>query len=285
MFAVGTATGACGGTAASAQPAQTSEGAAADDEAMGGLVEHHRYHHHGGVTLFIAMSLDTLGVSPAQVAAVQNIRAELDARMAPARAAEQILEATLADGLAAGRIDSAKVDAAVIQVSDAAAAVHAASADALNKLHEVLTPAQRAALVDKVESHWRVWQKANEEQPARGPRDEDYFATLAAELALMPDQMDKIRAGLGERATARLDPREVEATLQAFGDAFRGASFDARSLTGTSVADAHVAGWGASHMKNFVEAAILVLTPEQRTTLAQVLRQHATHDSVAQGTP
>jgi len=29
-----------------------------------GLMEHHRHHHHGGVTLFIAMSLDTLGVSP-----------------------------------------------------------------------------------------------------------------------------------------------------------------------------------------------------------------------------
>jgi Spy/CpxP family protein refolding chaperone len=287
MVAVAAAAGACGGTAAGSQPARTSESAAADDEAMGGLVEHHRYHHHGGVTLFIAMSLDTLGVSPEQAAAVKKIRAELDARMAPARAAEQRLEATLADGVAVGNIDSSKIDAAITQVSDAAASAHAASADALNQLHEVLTPGQRAALVDKVESHWKVWQRANEEQPSGTPRDESYFTMLAADLALSPDQVDKIRAGVGEGAKgmARLDPREFDTALQAFGSAFRDATFDAKSLAAASVTDAHVAGWGASHMTSFVEAAILVLTPEQRASFAQMLRQHATHDSVAQGAP
>ena len=97
--------------------------------------------------------------------------------MEPARAAEQSLLATLADGLAGANLDAARVDAAVAQVSAAAAAVHDASADALNELHAVLTPPERGALVDKVEAHWAVWQKANAEDvgPAtpggRSPRD------------------------------------------------------------------------------------------------------------------
>ena len=158
-------------------PATAGRPTAADDDATAGLMEHHRYHHHGGVTLFIAMSLDTLGVSPEQRAAVEKIRTDLHARMEPARAAEQNLMTTLADGLAAANLDTAKVDAAVAQVTAAAAAVHDASADALNELHAVLTPPQRAALVDKVEAHWAVWQKANAEETGAGeaggrsPRD------------------------------------------------------------------------------------------------------------------
>lgn len=135
-----------------------------NDDAVAGLMEHHRYHHHGGLTLFIAMSLDTLGISPEQRTAVEKIRTELHARMEAADAAERNLEATLADGVAAASIDTAKVDADVAQLTAAAAGVHDASCDALNKLHDELTPPQRAALVDKVESHWAVWKKTNAEE-------------------------------------------------------------------------------------------------------------------------
>ena len=63
----------CAGKAANSAPAASATSVpAADDDAMAGLLEHHRYHHHGGVTLFIAMSLDTLGVSPEQRVAVEN---------------------------------------------------------------------------------------------------------------------------------------------------------------------------------------------------------------------
>ncbi len=252
---------------------------------MAGLREHHRYHHHGGVTLFVAMSLDTLGVSPEQRAAVEKIRATLHARMDPARIAEQGLMATLADGLAAGSIDTAKVNAGIAQVNAAAAAVHDASADALNELHAVLTPPQRAALVDKVESHWAVWQDANARD--RSPGGDRRLATLAAELDLTPDQVSKIQAGLGEkmRAVPAVDPREVSAHVHAFGDAFRGERFDARALTTTNGTDARLAGWGATHLALLVETMSAVLTPDQRAGLAQILRAHATHDPNAQGNP
>jgi Spy/CpxP family protein refolding chaperone len=278
----------CGGSAATSPPPATATSATTDnDEATPGLIEHHRYHHHGGVTLFIAMSLDTLGVSPEQRAAVEKIRTDLHARMEPARAAEQNLAATLADQLAAGNIDPAKVDAAVARVTATAAAVHDASTDALNDLHAALTPSERAALVDKVESHWAVWQKANAEETRPATKDGGYIAILTTDLGLTPDQADKIRAGLGEgtKAVPRFDPQEIATHLRAFGDAFRSEKFDAKLLTTASGANAHMAGWGAAHMARFVETAAPVLTPEQRVKLAARLREHASHNPSAEGNP
>jgi hypothetical protein len=50
----------------------------------------------------------------------------------------------------------------------------------LNQLHAVLTPEQRAALVDKVEAHWTIWQNANSEPV--GPSRPGYLESLASEL-------------------------------------------------------------------------------------------------------
>jgi Spy/CpxP family protein refolding chaperone len=278
------ATVGCGGSSANTPPAATAVSA---DDATASLTEHHRYHHHGGVTLLIVMSLDTLGVSPEQRGAVEKIRADLHARMEPARTAEQGLVATLADGLAAANFDAARVDAALAQVTTAAAALHDASADALNELHTVLTPPQRAALVDKIESHWAVWREANAEETGPANREGDRLAMLAMELGLTAAQADKIRAGLAEgmKAVPRLDPQEIATHLRAFGDAFLSEKFDARALTTASGANAHLVGWGAAHMAHFVETVSPVLIPDQRAQLAQRLRDHATHDPSAEGNP
>ena len=277
----------CGEVSANSPPAATAVHASDVDDVSAGLMEHHRHHHHGGVTLIIALSLDTLGVSPEQRTAVEKIRSDLHARMEPARAAEQELVTMLADGLAAGNLDAASADAAVAQVAAAAAKVHDASADALNELHAVLTPPERAALVDKVEAHWAVWQTANSEEtdarnPARGK-----LAMLATDLGLTPDQVDRIRARLGEgmKTVPRLDLQEISTHLRAFGDAFRRDKFDARMLTTANGANAHLASWGAAHLAHFIEAVSPVLTPDQRARFAQRLREHAAHAPSDGGNP
>src|ERR1700734_2463075 len=120
LFGVGAVLGGCGGGAASTPPATTATSAQPeDDEPAADLTEHHRHHHHGGVTMFIAMSLDTLGVSPEQTAAVDKIAADLYARMEPARAAEQGVLETIADGIAAGTIDSAKLSSELADLATA----------------------------------------------------------------------------------------------------------------------------------------------------------------------
>jgi Spy/CpxP family protein refolding chaperone len=283
LFAA-TATVGCGSTAANSRPPGTAASTVGDDEAAG-LMEHHRY-HHGGVTLFIAMSLDTLGVSPEQREAVEKIQDRLRAAMEPAREAEQALLGILADGLVGARFDAPKVDATVAQVAKAAASAHDASADALNDLHATLTPPQRAALVDKVEAHWAVWQRENgTAEPANDTMERGHLATLKTELGLTTDQVDKIRATLADemKGVPRIEPPEITTHLRAFGDAFRGETFDARALTTGSAANLHLVGWGAAHLAHVVETMSPVLTPDQRAILAQKLREHAAHDPSARG--
>jgi len=272
----------CAQHSATAPPSALAVGAEASsgpDEVTAGLMEHHRFHHHGGSTLFIAMSLDTLGVSPEQRVAVENIRGALHARMEPARLAEQRLITVLADGLVAGNVDQSKVDAAMLEVSAADATVHGATADAMNELHAVLTPLQRAVLADKVEAHWHLWRQANLDDDRSTSQDMSSLAMITDELNLTNDETDKIRAGLGERMK-RITPlsvADVDTKLRAFGDAFRGDAFDAKRTPSSSASNDQLAAWGVAHMTNLVEAAVLVLTVEQRTKLAMHLREHADH--------
>lgn len=278
----------CGSSAASSPPAANAAAAVTpEDEAVSaGLSEHHRHHHHGGVTLLIAMSLDTLGGEPQERAAIEKIKADLHAKMEPARAAEQALHATLADGIAAGAIDHAKVSAALAQISATAGAVHDATTDALNQLHATLTPAQRGALVDKVEAHWEVWQKANafEEKEATGqPRKGGHLAKLASEIDLTQDQLDKIHAALAGTPRPQFDAQKIAAHVKAFGDAFRADAFDAKTLTSGAGANAHLAEFGATRMVRLYEAVDPVLTADQRTKLAGILREHASYNPTVQG--
>jgi Spy/CpxP family protein refolding chaperone len=170
------------GCAESSAPPATAAGAASDEVAPSGpeaaedeatseeLKVHHR-HRHGSFAMFALMSIETLGVSPEQQAQVDQIKSDLRAQLRPAHQAHAALLGALADGIAAGNVDTPKVDAAAAQVASTAAQVHAAASDALNRLHAVLTPPQRAALADKVEAHFRVWRGANtEEGPARSQR-------------------------------------------------------------------------------------------------------------------
>jgi Spy/CpxP family protein refolding chaperone len=282
--AAGVALGACAGASNASAPAVAPTSTAADDQAAADVTEHHRHHHHGGVTMFIAMSLDTLGTSPDEHAVIEKIQADLFAKMEPARAAEQKVMGTLADGIEAGTIDAAQVDVALAQVASVAGGLHDATADALNQLHAVLTPEQRAALVDKVEAHWTIWQNANSEPV--GPSRPGYLESLASELSLTADQVQKIRArwsAAAKDAPGPLDSQRIEAHLQVFGQAFRNDSFDARSLSTASAANTLLASWGSARMAHFFESVSPVLTPEQRSALAQSLRQHMSHQEGRDG--
>ena len=252
-----------------------------EDESMADLKEHHRHHHHGGFAMFVAMSLDTLGTTPEQKTAIEKIRADMQAKMQPAHDAEKALLLTLADGAAAGKIDQAKVDAAIAAVSSAAAGVHDAIADSLNQLHAVLTPEQRAALAGKVEAHYAVWNQVNsKEEPAEKDARRGHLGKLASELGLSTDQVEKIRANVRaslEGAHVRFDPSETEAYVKAFAAAFASDTFDARALPTAGPANAHIATWGATRMAHFYEGVTPVLTPDQRAKLADSIRRHANY--------
>jgi Spy/CpxP family protein refolding chaperone len=281
--ALGLGLAACAAENASSAPAAAATTAATaspeDEESEADLREHHRHHHHGGVTMFIAMSLDSLGVSPEQAAAIEKIQGDLFAKMEPAHVAEQNVLNVLADGIAAGKIDTAKVDAAIEGVKAASTGVHEATVESLNQLHAALTPEQRATLVDKVEAHWEVWKKANTEELKPGDAAHpEHLDRLAKDLNLAPDQVEKIRATFAEKMKnhpQKFDPTQVDAHIQEFGAAFKAATFDAKTLQRGPFVHQHLAVWGTRRMAHFYEAIDPLLTAEQRAKLSAQIKENA----------
>jgi hypothetical protein len=273
--------GGCASRTATEAPAATAGSSAAEDTEAYGLREHHRY-HQGGVGLFFAMSLETLGAPPEQSAEIEKVRTNLRASMEPLHTAQRQLLATLADGLSHGALDPSTVDAAVLGVSRAAPGVRDALVTSLDELHGVLTPSQRAALADKVESHWAVWRAENLGGQGAPPGPEHgHLAALSNELGLSREQQEQIRAALKSgRTEPPFEQQQAAARLQALAEGFRQEHFDARVLY-QGEPEPGMAAWGAAHLARVVEAMSPVLSTEQRSQLAEKLREHARHTGVA----
>ena len=259
-----------------------------DDDSTADLKEYHRHHHHGGFAMFIAMSLDSLNVDPDQSAEIVKIQTDMRTKMQPAHDAEKKLLTVLADGIALGKIDVGKVQSATKQVSDAAGGIHDALTDSLNHLHAVLTPPQRAALVDKVEAHFAVWTQAtSEDETAERDAHGGHLGALAKDLELSPLQVEKIRATFKASTTAapvHFNRIQSEEHLRAFGEAFASDKFDAKTLSTGGAANAQIATWGAARTVRFYEAVNPSLTLDQRAKLATSLRRHANYKSTETGT-
>jgi Spy/CpxP family protein refolding chaperone len=276
------AAAAASSVAAVSPPAPTGapQTVAADDGVNESLRDYHR-HHHGGVPMFVSMAIDTLGLDDAKKAAVTKIQTDLRAKMAPVQDAEHALLSTIADGIAAGKIDTAKVDAAVEKVGAASAGAHDATADALTQLHDALSPAERTALVDKVKAHWDVWRSVNVDEKSGSKEKESRLGRLTQELTLTPAQVDKISAGLATEApaNAKTDPKAEDAHVQAFATAFLADKFDPKATAPSATASSgHVARHGGARLARFYETITPVLTPDQRTTLAAHIRERLDDD-------
>jgi Spy/CpxP family protein refolding chaperone len=252
---------------ASAAPESTAEA----DEAGRNLRRHHRHHHHGGVAMFIHMAIDTLGLPADKKAAVEKIQADLHAKMAPSREAGRNVLSVIADGATAGTIDDGKLKAALAKQATASDGVHAATIDALNKLHDALSPEERSALVEKVKAHVEVWKKTQDEE--HGSKDkEGHLGRITEELSLTPDQVEKISAALKKDAPPKPDHAALDAHIKAFETAFVADKFDAKTLTTANAANAHVSK-GSERMVRFYKIVIPLLTPDQRTKLAAHLHE------------
>ena len=253
-----------------------------DDSDSQDLKAHHR-HHQGGFEHFVLLALETLGVTPEQQAQIDKIVADLHTKTQPVRDAQKSVLMALADGVGAGNVDKAKVDAAIAAIAAAAAQTHDAAADAMNQLHAVLRPEQRVALVDKVEAHWTMWKDANADEKAAVAERENgaHIALLAKEIGLTGEQVDKVKASFPSSLAAhaqekgRFDPAEGDAHLKAFRAAFAAEAFDAKALATSAPVHSHMATWGVNRMARFYETLAPVLTPEQRPKVADKLRNYA----------
>ena len=286
--AVGTA---CGG--GSAQP-NTASGAATgapvgsaavDDDfspEANELRAFHR-HHHLGFIGFALVSIPSLGVSPAEQAAVDKIRADIHAKMQPAHDAEAALLNVVADGVAAGTIDQAKVDAAIAKITEVSTQMDDVTNDALNQLHAALSAPERQALALKIEAHYQLWEKANASEAAQPDQEKEggHIHHLIQVLSLTPDQVEKIDAAFTASMAAvfsahKFDAKSAEEHLDKFTKGFAADQFDAKTLVTADKANSGVASWGAMRMVKMYQAMLPVLTADQKTKLAALLREHST---------
>lgn len=304
----GTAGSASGAASASAAPPQASASAApsaapsgsaaADTSEEDGkkiaeendqlnleLESHHR-HNHAGFAGLVMDSIETLGVTPEQEAAVEKIKGEFHKKMKPVREANKAVINLLADGVAAGKIDTAKVDAAVAKVTADSTAAHGATDELLNQLHAALKPEQRAALVDKLDAQWSVWKEANAGKEGDDKAKPDGHLThLAKELSLTDDQVAKVKASLdASKEKKPFDSAAADGHMKEFAAAFGTDTFDAKKLAAATAEGPHLVSWGAQRMVRFYAALTPVLTADQRTKVADKLRLRA-NDPKSKETP
>jgi hypothetical protein len=246
-----------------------------DDDASAELREHHRHHYRGGVTQFIAMSLDTLGAEDAARPALEKLQGELVTCLAPSRAIEAQLTLNFADGIAAGALPSAALDKTIGQLNVASGEAYACSVGAMNRLHALLSPAEREVVADKVQDNWEVWRQVNDDaeqdQPLHGR-----LADLTEELELTPAQVKSLSSALTAKSLdTTFDVQKAEAHVLAFTAAFAFEKFDA----GAVAPDAYgrFAAHGARRMQRFYSVITPFLSAEQRAELAAQLRDHANH--------
>ena len=271
-------------TAAEAANAGTT--AASVDEEKGEAADEvrsfHR-HHHIGFIGFVLESIPSLGVPPEKEASVEKIRQDIGARFSPAYQAEAALLNAVADGVAAGKIDTAKAEAATTKIAEVSTQMDDATNDALNQLHAILAPPERDALVLKVQAHFMIWYRANADAVKQPDQEQEggHIRYFVGALGLAPDQVEKIDAAFTDamkayyQAKGTFPMKDAKDHLDAFVKAFPADPFDAKALTTADKANSAVTTWGAARMEHFYEAMLPVLTPDQRTKLASLLREQA----------
>jgi Spy/CpxP family protein refolding chaperone len=261
-------------------------GASVADEETGGAADEvrafHR-HHHIGFIGFALESIPSLGVPPEKEAAIEKIRQDIRAKFQPAYQAEVALLEAVAEGVAAGKMDPAKIEAATAKIAEISTQMDDATNDALNQLHAALAAPEREALVMKVQAHFMIWYRANAEAEMQPDQEQEggHIRHLVPALGLLPDQVEKIDAAFTDsmktyyQAKGTFPMKDAKDHLDAFVKAFPADSFDAKTLTTADKANSAVTTWGAIRMARFYEAMLPVLTPDQRTKLATLLRDQA----------
>jgi len=127
-----------------ATPAPVAAPAPAESEA------HHGHKSHVPMVNLLYVELPQVGLTAEQKATVDAIGAELEKQAVAFDEPRKQLGSDVADGVKAGKLDKAKVDADVKKIEQAADATVGPVQDALNKLHKTLDPAQRKKLVELV---------------------------------------------------------------------------------------------------------------------------------------
>jgi Spy/CpxP family protein refolding chaperone len=230
---------------------------------------------------------DALGDVPltaSQRVAIETLATATEARHADDRAARKDLVLTLAAQVQAGQLDRAalqpKIDALVASLQKAQPADRAA----FEQLHAILTADQRVAFVDAMQA--RIGERVGK------ALDKHPLKQWAEDLGLTEDQRSQIKDALKAQWQASAqghDGAPPRAEAKERGAKVMGA-FKQDRFVMDEVSPAMDVGAKAhkmtEHMLGIAQAALPILTPQQRAIAAQKLRDRAeAMEDVAPGMP
>ena len=259
---------ALGSLAASSVALASTEPPAAD--AGGG---HHGHHGHGDL---VRASLHLDSLTTAQRQQIETLIQQEQATHANVAAARSQLLQALASRVAAGSVDEAALAPNVQAVEGAIQADQPVDRAAVEKLHAILTPAQRVELVTKIESHeHRGMARSADAGAPDGGRGAEFMWGRA--LSLTPAQRDQIKVNL--RSTGPTVNRsvwqEARESRQHVLEAFKADRFVMNEVTPQK--DPRIIDQGVERIVRVAKASAPVLTPEQRAAAAAKLQKMAAH--------
>ncbi len=139
------------GAGKTAQAAQATPEAATPPAAAAPAPDHKAHFGHGPAERLIHAALQDSSLSAEQTAKIQTIADELKTAHQAGKASHGEMRTALAAAVADGKLEDAEIADAKAKILAAFDAQAAAGIKAVNALHAVLTPAQRQALVTRVE--------------------------------------------------------------------------------------------------------------------------------------
>jgi Spy/CpxP family protein refolding chaperone len=257
---------------------------------------------HGPVKL-VGAALSQIPLRPEQRTEIEKMATEAEVRHETARKAQTDLMNAVADQVQAGAIDRTalqpKIDAAV----SAAETLRPQDRAAFQRLHDLLDPTQREAFVnamkDKMHAEHGKWghhphgakdtANAAPEQATPPPAGEHEHAfgrfgqmkKMAEDLKLTDEQQSQIKdvfkAEFQKNGGAHM--REAMKMRDHAGNTmehFKDSDFSVEKEAPQVDLRAKVSE-GTTHAIDIAQKILPILTPEQRTTAAQKIREHATN--------
>lgn len=218
-------------------------------------------HGHGQQAGLLGQALQLDSLTPEQRTAIGQLVDRRRAASVPVRAADAQVLTALAQQVEQASVDRQSLGPVLVAEDKAADAQSAVERDAINRLHSLLTPAQRGQLVDRIEA----------EHARKDAGEERRHPAWGGKLGLTAEQKSQIAANLGERQRASGAKAGHDGERHQALESFRGDSFDPSALV-------HVEHRG-ERAEKLAEAMVPVLTPAQRGQFANRLRARAAHES------
>jgi Spy/CpxP family protein refolding chaperone len=238
---------------------------------------------HGGIAAGLFRAAHDLTLTDEQKDSLDKIEASLKADDDGIRTAMKAFRTDLIAGVKAGKIDSTKMTADDAVVDKAFTDHQTQEAAALDSLHTLLDPTQRAAAVASVraknadrEKRMTGWMQAKEADGGAPDFSKKRLAKLTTDLTLDAGQQKQVAAILAKQndppnptaMQARWDDhkKRTETLLTGFAsDTFDAKAADLKILPGKTAHEP------TEHMVAFFTALLPVLHPDQRDKLAATM--------------